>query len=346
MISLSSLSSRNLKWLNAAPIFGRASKAEEDFDFGESLGRIKKARLVYLQAIDIMGATFQSVEAVSYFSYLDIYSIAEKLASETLQNPQAMLWLARCGRQDYPNAKKQIGIAIHLMVWGHALGIPTADLVEICIGALLHDIGETVLPGHLTDATRTLTHSETIAVRQHVEIGITLLTHNKVTSKTVLAMLSQHHERIDGSGYPKGLADGKIHRLAAMLGIVDSYIAMINHKPYSHARSSLDALSELYRLRGESFDGDLIESFIQCIGVYPVGSLVELHTQEIAVVLEQNHAKRLYPRIMVLAMPNGKAYDAPIPVDLSKTVKRGGKAELKIVTELPGTQYFVDERLF
>ena len=116
-----------------------------------------------------------------------------------------------------------------------------------------------------------------------------------------MSMVATHHERASGKGYPQGLMNDQIPIYGRIAGIVDSYDAMTTSRPYSDVTfSPNDAINELYNLRENSFQGELVEQFIQTVGLYPTGSLVELSSGAVAIVLEVNDLKRMYPTVMIV----------------------------------------------
>ena len=132
----------------------------------------------------------------------------------------------------------------------------------------------------------------------------------------LLDSIGQHHERYDGSGYPHGLAGDQISLLGGMAGLADTYTALISARTYAQPISVQQALHDLYGSRGQAFKSDLVEQFIQCVGVFPVGSLVELNSGEVAVVVSQNRARRLKPRVMLVLDKDRQSYPSPIMLDL------------------------------
>ena len=113
-------------------------------------------------------------------------------------------------------------------------------------------------------------------------------------------MIQHHHERHDGSGYPKGLAGADIPVFGRVAGLIDCFDAMTTKRPYAPARSAYDAVRELNSLSGTAFQRELVEQFVQAVGMFPTGSLVELNTGEVALVIEQNRVRRLRPKLMLL----------------------------------------------
>ncbi len=122
----------------------------------------------------------------------------------------------------------------------------------------------------------------------------------------VMQMIATHHERFDGSGYPQGLDNHKIPLFGRIAGIVDSFDAMTSRRPYvsDGPLSPHDAVNELYEIRGTKFQSELVEQFIQTVGVYPTGSLVELNTGEVGAVVATNGLRRLRPSVMLLLDEN------------------------------------------
>ena len=113
-------------------------------------------------------------------------------------------------------------------------------------------------------------------------------------------MVASHHERFDGSGYPKGLKGGEIPLLGRIAAIIDFYDAVTSDRPFAEAMSPHAAIKYLYTFRNTHYQDELIEQFIQTIGTYPVGTLVELNTGEVAIVIEQNQVRRLLPKVVVV----------------------------------------------
>jgi HD-GYP domain-containing protein (c-di-GMP phosphodiesterase class II) len=135
------------------------------------------------------------------------------------------------------------------------------------------------------------------------------------------ALAALHHERYDGSGYPHGLRAGQIGLFGAIAALIDCFDAMTQARPYGDTVTPSNALDMLYKSRNVHFDGPLVEQFIQCIGIYPIGTLVELYSGEIGVVIAQNATLRLFPRAMAVIDSKGKPIKPPKLIDRAK-IKR------------------------
>jgi HD-GYP domain-containing protein (c-di-GMP phosphodiesterase class II) len=139
------------------------------------------------------------------------------------------------------------------------------------------------------------------------------------TDVDTVAMVKCHHERYDGTGYPLGLMGASIPMAGRLAAIVDAFDAMSADRPHRFAISRSESLHELYAQRGKRFHSELVEEFVKSLGIYPVGSLVELNTGEVAIVMVQNALLRLRPRIMVLTDESKKTLGHFHSMDLSET---------------------------
>jgi HD-GYP domain-containing protein (c-di-GMP phosphodiesterase class II) len=156
-------------------------------------------------------------------------------------------------------------------------------------------------------------------------------------------IVGSHHERFDGGGYPQGLAGAAIPLAARMAAIIDTYDALCTPRPYREAVSRHHALREIYAGRDSAFQGELVEQFQSCLGVYPTGSLVELTSGEIAIVMVQNHARRLLPRVAVLTTREKAPLDDFRIVDLMRQV---GHENVEVGRSLPPGSHGIDPKEF
>jgi len=193
---------------------------------------------------------------------------------------------------------------------------PLQELVGM--GALLHDAGYVRLPRNLVRKRDECTGQDKTLLEQHCKLGVTLLSEHPGMHEDVLRIVREHHERSDQSGFPAGLGQDQISRLAQIVGIVDFYDGMVSRRGARPAMMPHDAVRQLF-LAGErgQFEKTLVEVMIRSIGVYPVGSLVRLNTGEQAVVVGANPQQRLKPLVKVTTDPQGGSYATPIEIDLA-----------------------------
>jgi len=211
---------------------------------------------------------------------------------------------------------------------------------------LLLDIGKIRLPKDLLEKAGKLTDEEFDIAKKHVDHSVEILSQTPNFDSLVLEAIGQHHERLNGSGYPRGLQGDEISIYGRMAGITDCFAALIKRRPYADAVSSYEALRSLTSWGGELFQEALVQQFVSSVGVFPVGSLIELSTGEVAVVVAHNKVRRLKPRVLVVTGPDKTPAAHPTMVDLLYDPKLGGDEPAYIKRGLPAGAYGLDLRDF
>jgi len=230
-------------------------------------------------------------------------AVAPVVAS-LVRNPDAFFWLETLRKRDDYAYAHAINCCALAAAFGRYLGFPEMVLHDLATGGMLLDIGMTRVPEELLQRGGPLGADEMRRVREHVEEGLKLYDDSGFGNEDVRTMLRTHHERFDASGYPAGVPIRHIPLLGRIAGIVDSFDAMTSARPFRPALSRATALQVLYRERGHLYQPELVEQFLQCLGVYPVGTLVELSTGEVGIVMAQNPTRRLRPKLMLLTKPD------------------------------------------
>jgi HD-GYP domain-containing protein (c-di-GMP phosphodiesterase class II) len=266
------------------------------------------ARVAHENAARLIENVLDDVRAGRTPSAAAIDEAVVPIVKSVMRSRDAFFWFESLRKRDSYSYGHAISCCALAAAFGRHLGFPAAILNELATGALLMDIGKAVLPDSLLMRAGPLGDDEWSTVRSHVETGLKVVADSGITSEAVTSVVATHHERDDGSGYPNHLAGAQIPLLGRIAGIVDSFDAMTNDRPYRKALAQHAALQQLYLSRNTLFQGELVEQFMSCLGVYPTGSLVELSTGEVAVVMAQNQARRLRPRIMVLTTAD-KTFD-------------------------------------
>jgi HD-GYP domain-containing protein (c-di-GMP phosphodiesterase class II) len=228
-----------------------------------------------------------------------------------VRNADALLWLSRLKRSDNETYDHALSVSIHLMAFGRHLGVTPDDLHSLGMGGLLKDVGFIRLPEELVHKMGGLTPAEREQMRQHVQLGSDLLAEQFSGSMIVHDIIVKHHERIDGSGYPSRLRGTEIGLYAEMAGLADSYCAMLYPRSFRPARNGQWIVDEINNMRDRRFTASVVDEFIQFVGLYPVGTLVELNSGEVGVVFEQNRVRRLKPRVLVLLGPDKSRNPSP-----------------------------------
>ncbi|MEQ8860243.1 MAG: HD domain-containing phosphohydrolase [Pseudomonadales bacterium] len=265
-----------------------------------------------------------------------LQSAVDPLVKHVVQDSNAMAALVRIRRHGDYLYNHSLCNAVWSAVLGRHLGLPAEDLGCLALGASLVDVGMTRLDWDPLAKPATLSAGEMEAVRRHVDLGVTLVTDAPGVDQRVVDVVRNHHERFDGSGYPHGLAGHDIPILARIAGLVDTYDAMITKRPHAPSRTSFEAVQELWDGEASRFQRELVEQFIQAIGLFPTGAVVELNSGEVGIVVAQNESRRLKPRVMLILDSQKRRYREFKVVDLSERTPTHD-AELWVRAELhPG----------
>ncbi|MFT4823069.1 MAG: putative nucleotidyltransferase with HDIG domain, partial [Cryomorphaceae bacterium] len=258
------------------------------------------------------------------------------------RNPDGCIWLARLKQEDHYTYQHSLGASIWAVSLGRQLGLPKSDLRSLALGALLLDVGKLQLDKGLLKLERQLTPEEFEVVKGHVELGVEAIKENGILNKDVVDMVASHHERHDGSGYPRGIKGDSIPVFARIAAIVDCYDAITSNRSYARGIPPAQAIKKIYEWRDIDFQAELVEEFIQAIGIYPAGSLVELSSGEIAVVAAEYPTRRLRPRVMVLLDADHKPLENIKMVDLFLVKLTDNGQPLEIVNSLEPNAYGID----
>ena len=219
--------------------------------------------------------------------------------------PDALLWLLRTEKSDGYLYRRSIGTAIVATIYGNKLGFDRNALAELALGALLMDIGKIEVPVPILAKADNLSPEETGLVRKHVSHAVELVRIMDNVPDRVISMVSNHHERFDGSGYPHNRRGTEIPLFARIAGIVDTFDAITQDRRYAPAISAHTALRYLNGQRRTKFDDALLQEFIHAMGVYPTGTWVEMLDGSIGVVCAQDSHWALAPRIAIVSKANG-----------------------------------------
>ena len=226
---------------------------------------------------------------------------AVALEDSMLRNPDPAM-LARALSDDEPFSFRHcVNSTILAVSMGRALGLRRPVVHELTMGMLLADIGKLRLPKELLRAERRLDRRESEIIKLHVKFGAEIANDLDGLARGSLEVVSGHHERFDGSGYPRGLHGGEIPLLARIAGLADTFDAITSERVYSAGIVMHEAVQELYAAPVEVFQRELVETLIAVLGTHPIGSLVELADGCVALVVAQNRARRLLPWVIMLS---------------------------------------------
>ena len=242
------------------------------------------------------------------------------MVDSVLRCPDAFTWLVRLREQDALSYDHSLRSALWAVQFARYIGMPKDEIAVLCMGTLLKDVGKTKLSSRLLRKGKR-SDAEEKEYRKYIPYGVDILRQTQAVEPRVISVVRYQAERNDGSGYPEGLTGGKIPLLARITGIASTYDSICYQREASEPLSPSRAVSVLYGMRDKQFSDDLVVSFIQSIGLYPTGTLVELTTGDIGVVTEQHPKSRLTPKVAVLDREGAELTDAVIVVDLKDDEK-------------------------
>ncbi|MEK6772094.1 MAG: HD-GYP domain-containing protein [Pseudomonadota bacterium] len=267
--------------------------------------------------------------------------VVTRMVESVLRNPDALVCLSQLKEVSEYTALHSIRSCILALAFGRHLVLGRDELQAVGMGGLMHDIGMARVPEEILNKQSALDPVEVQAMRKHVRWGIDILQESGSVPPGVSEMVLQHHERGDGSGYPDGRQGTTITPAGYMGAIIDVYDAITSDRTYNVALSAEDALKRMYEWRHRDFNGELVEEFIRCMGIFPIGSLVELSTGSVGVVITINRARRLKPQVALVLTASKTPYSQRTITDLLEHKDAMGQ-EIKIAKVLPTGSYGIN----
>lgn len=313
---------------------------QDSVELGKEL---EPAKTSLEDAVDIMRGCVGKLQATGGFDIDEIERAINPLVASVMRNKSAMAALLRMRALDDYTFSHAISNAVWGAILARQLGFPPQDIDAIALACSLLDIGKVNLPPELLVQPEPPTAEQWEVLKGHVAEGMKLLEENGVKNNKVLLAVQSHHERFDGSGYPEGREGNEIPLYARIAAVVDSYDAMISERPYAEARSSYGAVQELQKQSDVLYQREIVDHFIQAIGVFPVGAIVELNTGEVGVVVAQHGSRRLKPKIILLLDPQKQPRSHLVVVDLaSQDTQENATLSWWITKELPKNAFGID----
>lgn len=276
---------------------------------------LPRAREAFEDGQHFVGVVLNAIESGQELDLSAAKPVIRACTESISANVNAMFWMNRIRHQDAYTAEHCLRVAILAIAFARYLGMPQRDMEAAGLCGLLHDIGKMQVPSAILNKPGALNQTEMSEMRRHTEYGYRMLSEHHTLEPIVATVCRDHHERLDGRGYPRGLEEWQISRFARLIAIVDVFDAVTSDRCYREGLPTVDAMRILYRERGKQFDPDMVEAFIRMVGVYPPGSLVELNTGEVAVVIATHPSYKLRPRVEILRGADKKPVE-PIMLDL------------------------------
>lgn len=275
------------------------------------------AKEIFSVTTGILSDTYESLRSGGKINVGHFQKAASAIARSLRRNKDALIWFGKLRHLDSYAYEHCVNCAVLMGVACISRNASHQETEEAVLGALLQNVGESQLPESLVTKTGKLTPEEMDQMKAHVNLGVDLLSKEAKLPERVKKIVAQHHERMDGSGYPNHLQGIDIDPYARLAAIVDSYDALSTRKVYREAIPPSQAMRIVLQDSKTQYDEQLVHQFIKCMGVYPTGTLVKLNSDMLAVVMEQNQESRLEPDVKVIYNLKTAAYIQPHMLKLS-----------------------------
>ena len=305
---------------------------------------LPRARTVFTQTTSVVQTMSRAVISGNALDGGRARQAVTEITDSVVRTPDAMMLLVTMRERAEQTLNRSTQVSVYMTVFGRFLQLERERLELLGLIGLLQDVGMLKLPPGMPARRSDLDSAEEDVFKTHVTHSVEILSQTSGLPPELPGLASLHHERYDGSGYARGLKGSAISQTGAIAGIVDTFDMLTAPAPYGMQMPPSNALNVLFMNRGTQFHAALVEQFIQCVGAFPVGSVVELNTGEVGVVITQNLVKRLQPRVMVVQDASGNPIHPHRILDLVKEPKATPEEPYRIRRTLDQTTVKIDTR--
>ena len=296
---------------------------------------LEQAREIEHSTRDTVYTILDDVRLGRSISTGEAKKVVADMVESVIRNPDAMVVLTQLKNADEYTALHSLRVCILAITFGRHLDLSREELNLLGIGALLHDVGKMKVPLEILNKPGKLSDVEFKIMKSHVPEGVKIIEKASGIAPASLEVVRCHHERYSGGGYAAGLAGNDIHPFGLIAAIVDCYDAITSDRVYQKGISPQEALSRMYEWRSRDFHPVLVEQFIQCMGIYPIGSVVEMSDGSTGVVVTVNRERRLLPKVVQVRDRHRKPISPPRIIDLHYEEEAGKKGRAVIRKVLP-----------
>ncbi|NQZ80732.1 MAG: HD-GYP domain-containing protein [Colwellia sp.] len=279
---------------------------------------MKKASKLYREAKELQQRIINDLTKEKTIKIKDVQESTDAIVDSIFRNQDALSCMSRLRLKNDYLIEHALNVSILMTIFCKHLGIEKTLIEQIALGAFLHDIGKVLVPDHILSKSGKYTEDEFEEMKKHVSLGVKILEDTPDISHVVMSMVKEHHERLNGQGYPYQLADEAISKYGRMIAIVDSYDAMTAERIYKSSMHPIQAFKNLMKEAPNSYDKELVNQFVQCLGLYPVGTLVKLSSGKLGLISQVNKSKPLQPFVRIFYNTRLNQAIAMKEIDLSK----------------------------
>lgn len=284
---------------------------------------LEVAKKIQNEATQVITNVLSDIRLGKQIEVERVSPVVGQITESILRNQGTLVSLCRIKERDTYTFQHSVSVCTLLVTFCRYMGLSHEVIHEAGIGGMLHDIGKMKVPDAILNKPGKLTDPEFDIMKSHVTLGLDILNQTPGISTTVMQISGEHHERFEGSGYPFRKKAQEISQLGRMAAIVDVYDAITSNRVYHTGMEPSVALQKLFEWSNHHLDEELVQHFIQAIGIYPVGSLVRLESNRLAVVVQQGQAGLLYPVVRLIYDIKRNTRLKPMDEDLSKAESGG-----------------------
>lgn len=292
----------------------RSSGASAQLSFARSFNQ---ANQVFQQTSSLIKTVFDDIRFGNRLNTTAVKETVSKCVDAVLHQTDAMLLLTQLKNRDEYTAQHSMNVCVFSILLGRELRLSIGELNQLGVCGLMHDIGKMKVPLEILNKPGRLEDGEMVLMRRHTIYGRDLLMSARDLYAGAVDVAHSHHEKLDGTGYPRGYDRTGISTYTKIVAVVDAYDAITSDRVYQQGKPHIAALNILTNGMHTHFEASYVTHFINCIGFYPQGNLVELSSGEVALVVEQNPADRLKPKLLLMLDPDKKPMKNQI-LDLAK----------------------------
>ena len=300
-----------------------------------------KAQQIHSQAQGLVGNLLKDVKVGKAIDIAPIHELANELQSSVFRNANALSCLGRIREKDNYLLEHSVNLSVLMSLFGRYRKLSSDALHQTIVGALLHDIGKILTPDEVLHKPGRLSPEEFEVMKAHARHSRDILANTKGIGELSVITAAEHHERLDGTGYPEGLKGKQISVYGRMVAITDVYDAITADRVYHKGMTPTHGLKKLLEWSGDHLDPGLVREFIRCVGLYPIGSLVLLESGKLGVVVETNEDDQRLPVVRVMYDTRFRAAITIDTIDLS----RPGNQD-RILRSVDPDIYKIDVRKF
>lgn len=278
---------------------------------------LHRARLICGRAKQAVMTMFGEAKMGRAMDMANVGLLVEEISNSILRHPHALISLSRLKNSDEYTYMHSVAVCALMVALARSMDLNEEQVRDAGVAGLMHDVGKMLMDPEILNKPGRLTDEEFMAIKAHPEAGLKILQQNHQVITAVLDVCLHHHEKFDGSGYPHGLAGEQISLMARMSAVCDVYDAVTSDRPYKKAWEAAQAIREMASWKGH-FDERIFQHFVKTVGIYPVGALVRLESERLAVVMEQGEQSLLMPKVKVLMSVRTRKPIEPRVIQLGK----------------------------